>query len=341
MLCRMICTQPSAVTLLAFLVSLIQTGIAAAQITPQQYDGLESGKYLGAVEELAVLTEKPIFTEGPAAAADGTVYFTNVPASQILKWSPQTRQLTVAFTETRKTNGLCFDASGRLLCCEGDAGRITRRNLKTGQLEILADKWNGFPLAAPNDVCVDRAGRIWFSSRPGVTDPSQGNVNAVYCIQPDGRLTQPLAAPVVQMPNGVDVSPDGKTLIVIESHPDADRARSLKTWHIADDGSLNSPRTLFNFYPGRGGDGMAVDEQGNLYVAAGLHATRGTSETLDTRPGIHVISPDGRLLAFRETPEDTLTNCCFGGPDGRSLYITCGTRLLQIRTQIPGAKSSL
>ena len=73
-------------------------------------------------------------------------------------------------------------------------------------------------------------------------------------------------------------------------------------------------------------------------VAAGLHKTRGTSETLDTRPGIHVLSPLGTLLAFLETPEDTLTNCTFGGADLRTLFITCGRFLLSCRTQLAGMR---
>ncbi len=308
-----------------------------AQLTPHDYAGLDSSEYLGEVEVLATLAEPPVFTEGPAASPDGRLFFTNVPASRIHVWDPASRTLSIAISESGETNGLCFDRKGRLLCCEGGAGRVTRRDLARNQIEVLAEKWNGFPLAAPNDICVDHADRIWFSSRPGTEDPAQGNVNAVYCIQPDGTLTQPLAWPAVQMPNGVAISPDGKKLIVIEAHPDADRNRDIRTWDIAPDGSLSNPKTLITFYPGRSGDGMAVDAAGNLYVAAGLHATRKTSETLDTRPGIHVISPQGRLLAFRETPEDTITNCCFGGPDGRILYVTCGTRLLQIPTMIPGA----
>ena len=98
-------------------------------------------------------------------------------------------------------------------------------------------------------------------------------------------------------------------------------------------------RVLFDFYPGRGGDGMRIDAEGNLIVAAGLHKRRGTSETLLTRPGIHVISPRGKLLAFVETPEDTLTNCAFGGDDLRTLYVTCGKNLLSIRMQISGMAS--
>ena len=90
---------------------------------------------------------------------------------------------------------------------------------------------------------------------------------------------------------------------------------------------------------GAGAELLAIDAEGNLYVAAGLHETRKTSETLDTRPGIHVVSPEGKLLAFRETPVDTITNCTFGGADLRTLYITCGNQLLQMRTQIPGKAS--
>jgi gluconolactonase len=81
---------------------------------------------------------------------------------------------------------------------------------------------------------------------------------------------------------------------------------------------------------------MAIDEQGNLYVAAGLHKTRGTSETLDTRSGIHVVAPEGKLLAFVQTPEDTITNCRFGGADLKTLYVTCGSLLLSFATQIAG-----
>ena len=120
----------------------------------------------------------------------------------------------------------------------------------------------------------------------------------------------------------------------------------LYEWHFGDDPSdihllyIGADRTLWAFdrgtsrmvkydlqghllyswgtwgdFPGGfwGVHGMSVDQQGNLYVAAGLHKPRGTSETLDTRPGLHVFSSQGKLLAFVETPEDTVTNCAFGG----------------------------
>ena len=81
---------------------------------------------------------------------------------------------------------------------------------------------------------------------------------------------------------------------------------------------------------------MCIDSKGNLYVAAGLHAIRKTSETLDTRPGIHVVSPQGKLIGFMQTPEDTITNCTFGGDDLKTLFVACGTKLVSIQTTISG-----
>jgi len=99
---------------------------------------------------------------------------------------------------------------------------------------------------------------------------------------------------------------------------------------------VSNRRVLYDFYPGRSADGMAIDEQGNLYAAAGLHRRRGTHETLDTKCGFYVISPQGKLLRFIPIPEDTITNTAFGGPDMRTLYITAGKTLFQMRTEMAG-----
>ncbi|MBK8504145.1 MAG: SMP-30/gluconolactonase/LRE family protein [Saprospiraceae bacterium] len=194
-------------------------------------------------------------------------------------------------------------------------------------------------MQAPNDIDIDLNGRIYFTSRTDHPDLEKQNVRALYRIDPDGSLHQMLGEPDVQMPNGVVISPDNKKLYLIEAHPDTDRHRSILVFDLDRDGSISNQRTLIDFYPGRSGDGMCIDAEGNLYVAAGLHKERGTSETLDTRPGIHVISPDGQVLAFRETPEDTVTNCTFGGRELKTLYVTCGSYLLSIQTKIPGKAS--
>jgi gluconolactonase len=301
-----------------------------------RYDGLKSGKYLGEVKIETEVKDETLFTEGPAVDRKGNVFFTNVPVEQILKWNPKKKRLTVFRENSNKANGLLFEANGNLLACEGGAGRVTRTDMKTGEISVLADKYNGFPIASPNDLTQDGKGRIYFTSRPGVDDPKKGNVNAVYRIDTDGKLSQLLAVPKTEMPNGIVTSPDNKKIYLIEAHPDADHTRNIQAFDLKADGSFANKKTLINFYPGRSGDGMCIDSEGNLYVAAGLHATRKTSETLDTRPGIHVISPEGKLLAFAKTPVDTITNCTFGGKDLKTLYVACGKYLVSIRTQIAG-----
>lgn len=312
--------------------NFVRTSDAAG--VADQYANLNSANYLSDLKVLATVNDDKVFTEGPAADAHGNLYFTNVPAEKILKWDG--KSLTTFRENSNKANGLYFEPDGSLLACEGGAYRVTRTNMKTGEITVLANSYNNFPLASPNDLCCDAAGRIYFTSRPGGEDPTKGNVNAVYRIDPDGRLTQLLKWPDIHMPNGIVISPDNQTLYLIEAHPDADRNRNILAFDLGSDGSLTNRRTLINFYPGRSGDGMCIDSKGNLYVAAGLHATRKTSETLDTRPGIHVISPEGKLLAFMQTPEDTITNCTFGGPDLKTLFVACGTKLVSIRTSIPG-----
>ena len=329
--------------------TLIGTGCLAATRTvlpgiataakEDKYQDLKSEKYLGKVTSLTEIEDEMVFTEGPAVDRAGHLYFTNVPVSKILKWNAEQRKLSVFRENSNKANGLYFTPQGDLLACEGGLGRVTRTNMKTGKIEVLASQFNGFPFAPSNDLCMDQQGRIYFTSRPGTKDPKTGNVNAVYRIDRDGSVDQLLHWPDVHMPNGIVISPDNKTLYLIEAHPDADQHRDIRAYDLQANGKLKNGRVLINFYPGRSGDGMCIDAEGNLYVAAGLHETRKTSETLDTRPGIHVVSPAGKLIAFRETPVDTITNCTFGGADLRTLYITCGDQLLQLRTQIPGKAS--
>ena len=208
--------------------------------------------------------------------------------------------------------------------------------MKTGEVTVLVDQFDGQPLGMPNDLCFDRQGRIYFTSRFAKDDPARKNVNSVYRIDPDGRVERVVGSPQIDMPNGIVTSPDDKILYLVESDPRADHNRCILAFDLGSDGTVSGRRRLITFYPGRSGDGMAIDEQGNLYVAAGLHKTRGTSETLDTRPGMHVVSPEGKLLAFVETPEDTITNCRFGGDDLKTLYVTCGQCYLSLKTQIPG-----
>jgi len=325
-------------TAVYFLVSVVLVSGQTGR-TPDPYDNLNADEYLGEFEVITRIYDEQVFTEGPAVDREGNVYITNIRVSKILKWDPRKNKLSVFRTGSNSANGLRFTMNGDLLVCEGQPARLTRTNMKTGEVTVVANQFNGKALQSLNDLDFDSSGRIFFSSRTSNPDLQKENKRSVYRLDPDGRIHQLLTEPQVQMPNGIVVSPDEKTLYVIEAHAEENHNRNILAFDLHDDGSISNQCILYNFYPGRSGDGMSVDTEGNLYVAAGLHEQRGTSETLDTRPGIHVISPEGKLLAFRETPEDTITNCTFGGKDLKTLFVTCGSYLLSIRTKIPGKKS--
>lgn len=312
--------------------AISSTTVRAAGIA-DRYAALKTGRYLGELKALAEVDDPKGFTEGPCCDRAGTVFFTNTHGAQIMRWDG--KQLSVFRENSGAANGLLFDRQGRLVACEGVAGRVTRTDMATGKIEVLCDGYGGHPLGGPNDLTFDAAGRIYFTSRLPNTDPAKGNVNSVYRIDPDGKTTRVLHWPEIHMPNGLVISPDDKTFYLIESAPNADQNRCIVAYDLAD-GVTSNRRVLIDFYPGRGGDGMAVDAEGNLYIAAGLHATRKTSETLDTRPGIHVVSPRGELLDYVKTPDDTVTNCRFGDADLKTLYITGGRKLLSLRTTIAG-----
>ncbi len=305
----------------------------------ERYKELNSSDYLGALKTETRIDDSAIFTEGPAVDGEGNVYFTNIRVSKILKWEPKKKALSTFRENSNAAKGLRFDPQGNLLACEGGSQRVTRTNLRTGEISVLAESFAGKQFQSPNDLDYDSQGRIYFTSRGNNPDLEKENLKAVYRLDPNGTVTQLLAEPDVHMPNGIIVSPDEKTLHLIEAHGEASKNRCIFSYDLSADGSISKRRQIIDFYPGRSGDGMCVDENGNLYVAAGLHNERGSSETLDTRPGLHVISPDGELLAFMETPEDTITNCTFGGKDLKTLYITCGSHLLSLRTTIAGKAS--
>jgi len=282
------------------------------------------------------------FLEGPAVDADGSVYFSDIAGSRILKMDPA-GQVTTWRADSGRTNGNCFDAQGRLVSCEGgEQGvgrrRMVRTDMKTGAVTVLTDKYEGKRYNSPNDVCVDTKGRIWF------TDPYYGpdrshlemDVDAVYRIDPDGKTTRVLSQPDIHRPNGIAISPDDKTLYLIDSHPKENGNRKVWAFDVAADGQLSKQRVVYDFGKGRGGDGMRLDMQGNLWVAAGISYKRSPHETLDVPPGIYVISPQGQLLGRIPVGEDLLTNLAFGGPDRKTLYITAGRTLYKLPVNVSG-----
>jgi gluconolactonase len=205
--------------------------------------------------------------------------------------------------------------------------QVTRTDLKTGKVEVLADSYQGKPLVAPNDVTIDDSGRLYFTDLTGA---------AVYRIDAPGKLARILAAPDIQRPNGIQISPDDRKLYLVEANQAEGGARLIRSYDLLPDGSVRNMRVHYDFFLGRSADGMSIDTQGNLYASAGLNELRGSSETLDTKAGVYVISPEGRLLKFIPIPEDLITNNAFGSADMKTLYVTAGKTLYKVRTEIAG-----
>lgn len=280
----------------------------------------------------ASATECGACLEGPAVDAAGNVYFTDLPRDRILRLGTD-KTVSTFRQPANNPNGLVFDAQMRLIAAErGDTatnspGRITRTDMKTGRIEVLAETYKGASVGTPNDVTFDRRGRIYFSAG--------GNV---YRIDTDGRVDQVVAAPVVDSSNGVMLSLDDRHLYVVEMNRGPNGPRRVRVFDLSPDGTASNPRVFHDFFPGRGGDGMAIDVEGNLYVAAGMNRPRGTTETLDVETGVHVFSPAGALILHIPIPTDIITNVSFGGPDLKSLYVTSGTTLYKVSSKIAGTR---
>ena len=284
------------------------------------------------------------FTEGPAAAADGTVYFSDIANNRIMMLPSGSDRAEVFREPSGRANGLLFDAEGRLLACEGnefgdDDGnrRITRTDMATGELEVLTDRFEGNRYNAPNDIAALSNGLIFF------TDPCYGDRtlmeldhDAVYRINLDGSVDRVITQPEIQRPNGIAISPDEQTLYLVDSCPVVGGHRKIWAFDLSTDGALSNQREVIDFAPGRGGDGMAVARNGDLYIAAGISRPRGPHEATTVPPGIWIVSADGDVKGRIPIVEDVLTNVTFGGDDLKTLYIAAGKTLFSVRVETPG-----
>jgi gluconolactonase len=284
------------------------------------------------------------FTEGPAAAADGTVFFSEIANNRIMRLPAGSGRAEVFREPSGRANGLLFDAQGRLLACEGNEfgdndgyRRITRTDLQTGEVEVLTDRFEGKRYNAPNDIAALSNGLIFF------TDPCYGDRatmeldhDSVYRINLDGSVDRVLTQPEIQRPNGIAISPDERTLYLVDSCPVVGGNRKIWAFDLSADGELSNQREVIDFAPGRGGDGMAVAQNGDLYIAAGISRARGPHEATTVPPGIWIVSPAGEVKGRIPIVEDVLTNVTFGGDDLKTLYIAAGKTLFSIRVETPG-----
>lgn len=273
------------------------------------------------------------FTEGPAW--DGkTLLFSDIPSGRILRYDPATRETSVFREGTHEGNGLMLDAHGRLYGCQGGSGgrRVVRYD--GDGVSVVADCFEGRRLNSPNDLAFDAQGRLWF------TDPRYGDFRGDMELdhesvfradpRPDGSWDLVRVTFDTTRPNGLLISPDGKTLYVAQSEYGEERKRELRAYPIYADGTVGRHSVLHNFYPHRGIDGMCLDAEGNIVATAGWQES-------GPGPMIYVFAPSGRVLGTHPIPFDRPTNCTWGGPDLSTIYVTVGTgHLLAARTDRQG-----
>lgn len=253
------------------------------------------------------------FTEGPAWSREGFLLFSDVPNDKIMKYVPGQKP-TVFRENSNGANGNCFDPQGRFYTCESRTRRVVRMD-KKGEMQVLAEKWDGKRLNAPNDIVVRKDGHIYF------TDPAFGNQAdtreldffGVYHISPKGDL-QLIAKPAGR-PNGIAFSPNGRILYVANSDE-----HNVRAYDVDRNGEVSHERVLVSGVDGVP-DGIRVDDKGNIYVTA---------------RSIAIYDAQGKLVETLGMPE-TPANCAFGDTDLESLYITARTSLYRARRSVKGA----
>jgi len=238
-----------------------------------------------------------------------------------------------------------FDSKGFLVACQGNekgglgGRRIVRIDPISKEQTVIVDNYQGGRFNSPNDLCIDKSGRIYFTDPYYSPDRSMlelDGVEGVYRVNSDGTgLVQVLDNKIVARPNGIAISQDEKTLYVVDNNPIVPQ-RKLWVFDLDQAGlPTGKPKELHDFGEGRGGDGMCMDSKGNLYVTAGANR-KYPNQNLDNPAGVYVFSPDGTLQGIIRVPEDMVTNCCFGGSDMKTLFITAGKTLWQVRTKVEG-----
>jgi gluconolactonase len=253
------------------------------------------------------------FTEGAVWSHEGFLLFSDVPNNKIMKLTPG-EGVSVFRDESNGTTGNAFDDKGRLYSCESRLRRVTRTD-KKGKIEVLADKWQGKKLNAPNDIVVSKRGDVYFTDPAFAEqlDHRELDFFGVYHISSKGEME--LVAKPAGRPNGIAFSPSGKILYVGNSDE-----RNVRAYDIGKDGSAGNERVFVSNIDGVP-DGIKVDEKGNLYVAA---------------KGLIIYSPEGKLIhtiPLGEAP----SNCAFGDADLKTLYITARTSVYRIRLDVKGA----
>jgi gluconolactonase len=281
------------------------------QNTPQNLENI-----LGEAQVEKILSDYQ-FTEGPVWIPEGFLLFSDIPANTIYKYEPRLKP-EIFLKPSGHSNGLTLDQQGRLLICEHER-RVTRLE-KNGTKNILAEHYDDKRLNSPNDIVVKADGSIYFTDPPfGLPNRTEGkelDFSGVYRIETDGTIT--LLDGSIELPNGLAFSPDEKTLFVDDSS-----CGNVYVFDVTSSGLLENKRLFARVagLDGKGGDGMKVDVDGNLFV---------------TGPeGISVFDPNGVRFGVIVCPEKP-ANLAWGDNDYKTMYITARTSVYRLRVKTGG-----
>ena len=307
--------------------------------------------YSSSVEQLASGLR---WAEGPVYFPDGGyLLLSDIPNNRIMKYSEEDGSFSVFRTPANWANGNAKDRQGRLVTCEHSVTRRLVRTEKDGSLTVLADRFDGRKLNAPNDVVVKSDDSIWFTDPTfgingdweGVQAPPEQAATHVFRIGPEGTLTAVIHDLV--NPNGLAFSPDEKFLYVVECRGTPNR--SVWRYAVQADGTLGDRIKFIDAADQGALDGLAVDRDGNLWCGWGsngvlesepvelggrlVYPLRGKSEDLD---GVMVFNPQGKAIGFIRLPE-RCANLCFGGPKNNRLYMASSHSLYALYVATCGA----
>jgi len=260
------------------------------------------------------------FTEGPVWILEkgGYLVFSDIPKNQLKKWTAK-EGVTTFREPSQNANGNNLDRQGRLITAEHSGRRVSRME-KDGTLVTVADRFDGKKFNSPNDVIVKSDGTFWFTDPPYGLPKDQKKEqegNYVYRFDPASKQVT-VVVKDFDMPNGLCFSPDEKKLYVADSG----KPRHIRVFDVTKDGTVANGRVFAVIEKG-GPDGIRCDANGRIWSSTGN--------------GADVFAPDGSLIAKINTPKGG-ANLCFGGKNGKTLFITAREGLYAVETKVKGAK---